>query len=82
METLEQLINSELEWCDIQGLSINMKKTNVMMIKSVEKRTPSLSIVGYKALKYLGIMTDEFLTWKYTISFVSSRISRNYQFSI
>lgn len=56
-----------------------MKKTNVMMIKSVKTRTPSLSqSLGTKhCIKDLGVTTDEFLTWKYPCSFVCSRISRN-----
>ena len=39
---LETLINQELkkvkEWCDINRLSINFKKTNYMIIKSAKKK--------------------------------------------
>jgi len=30
-----------------------------------------------KCIKYLGVMIDESLTWKYRIAFICSRISRN-----
>ena len=53
LETLVRLINSELmkvkKWCDINKLSINMKKTNLMMIKSVKKRTLQ-SLLKYKIM--------------------------------
>ena len=40
---LQNLINHELskvkEWCDLNKLSINLKKTNYMIIKSPKKKT-------------------------------------------
>ena len=88
-----RLINSELmkvkKWCDINKLSINMKKTNLMIIKSVKKKDSAIaikiqnndgtsqSLERKHYIKYLGVMIDEFLTCKYHISFVCSRISRN-----
>ena len=78
------------KWCDINKLSINMKKTNLMIIKSVKKRTAqslliliqnndgtSQSLERKHCIKYLRVMINEFLTWNYHISFVCSRISRN-----
>ena len=42
LKTLEALMNSELEkvkeWCDVNKLSINMSKTNFMIIKSTRKK--------------------------------------------
>ena len=93
LKTLEHLMNSELakvkRWCDINKLSINMGKTNFMVVKSVRKKDIpiSLNIISSdgsiyslerkQCIKYLGVMIDESLSWKYHISFVCSRISRN-----
>ena len=93
LKTLEHLMNSELakvkRWCDINKLSINMDKTNFMVVKSVRKKDIpiSLNIISSdgsiyslerkQCIKYLGVMIDESLSWKYHISFVCSRISRN-----
>ena len=39
----EKLINEELakikEWCDLNKLSINIKKTNYMIVKSLKKKS-------------------------------------------
>ena len=69
-------------------LSINTGKTNFMIIKSAKKDTKiSLNISNSdgsfhalerkQCIKYLGVMIDESLTWKYHIAFICSRISRN-----
>ena len=42
LKELESTMNQELQkvknWCDINKLSINLKKTNFMLIKSVQKK--------------------------------------------
>ena len=60
-----------------------------MIIKSVRKRDMEISLnisnsdgsshalERKQCIKYLGVMIDESLTWKYHIAFVCSRISRN-----
>ena len=80
-------MNSELakvkKWCDINKLSINMGKTNFMIIKSARKRDMEISLNisnSYSfshALERKQCMIDESLTRKYHIAFVCSRISRN-----
>ena len=93
LKSLERLMNSELakikKWCDINKLSINMAKTNFMIIKSARKRNMEISLnisnsdgsshvlERKQCIKYLGVMIDEFLTWKHHIAFACSRISRN-----
>ena len=93
LKSLERLMNSELvkikKWCDINKLSINMAKTNFMIIKSARKRDMEISLnisnsdgsshvlERKQCIKYLGVMIDESLTWKHHIAFVCSRISRN-----
>ena len=93
LKSLERLMNSELakikKWCDINKLSINMAKTNFMIIKSARKRDMEISLnisnsdgssnvlERKQCIKYLGVMIDESLTWKHHIAFVCSPISRN-----
>ena len=64
------------KWCDINKLSINMSKTNFMIIRSARKRDMEISLnisnsdgsshaLGRKqCIKYLGVIIDESLTWK------------------
>ena len=48
LKSLETLMNSELEkvkeWCDVNKLSINMSKTNFMIIKSSRKKDMNIDI--------------------------------------
>ena len=93
LKTLEALMNSELEkvkkWCDVNKLSINMAKTNFMIIKSARKKDMPVNIQIRKNdgtihsldrqdhIKYLGIIIDDSISWKYHISYICSKISRN-----
>ena len=91
---LETLINQELkkvkEWCDINRLSINFKKTNYMIIKSAKKKMANsfkvkmpnkdgseYTLEKTNYIKYLGVLIDDTISWKYHISFIRSRLSRN-----
>ena len=76
-------MNSELakvkRWCEINKLSINMSKTNYMIVKSTRKKDIPISLnirnsdgsfysVEWKqCIKYLGVMINESLSWKYHI---------------
>ena len=93
LKSLELLMNSELkkvkEWCDINKLSINLKKTNFMIIKPQRKKNMNISInitnrdgschslEQKDHIKYLGVMIDSSLSWKYHISYVCAKLSRN-----
>ena len=91
---LESNMNMEFKnvklWCDANKLSINLKKTHFMLIKSAQKRLSipfhiaitdhddnNYSLEQKDHVKYLGVMIDDKLNWKYHISFVCTRISRN-----
>ena len=75
------------ESCDANKLSINMSKTNFMIIKSTRKKDMPVNIqisnsdgtshhlVRKNHIKYLGVMIDD--SWKYLISYICSQISRN-----
>ena len=90
---LQHVMNSEIpkvkRWCNINKLFINTSKTNFMMVKSTRKKDIPISInirnsdgsfyslKRKQCIKYLPVMIDECLSWKYHISFVCSRTSRN-----
>ena len=48
LKTLEHVMNSELakvkRWCEINKLSINMSKTNYMIVKSTRKKDIPISL--------------------------------------
>ena len=74
---LEHVMNSELakvkRWCDINKLSINMSKANLMIVKSIRKKDFPISLNVRKSdrsfysferkqcIKYLGVMIEDSL---------------------
>ena len=85
LNEIEVVMNEEfqniLKFCNANKLSINMKKTNFMLISSpnkvLSKNVRLLNIEQKKCIKYLGIYMDEHLTWKDQITHVTSKISKN-----
>ena len=93
IKSLELQMNLELkkvkEWCDINKLSINLKKTNYVIVKSPRKKNMNVninitnrngschSLERKDHIKHLGVMIDRALTWKYHISYVCAKLSRN-----
>ena len=85
---LETLINVEIkkDWCDINKLSINLSKTNYLIVKSSRKRNHEF-IVNIQSsndtlkrkdvIKYLGAMLDESVFFNYHIAYVCSRMPGN-----
>ena len=91
---LETLINQQLlkvkEWCDINRLTINFKKTNQKKIKSNKKKIADMfkvllpnkdgseyTLEKNHYIKYLGVLIDGTISWNYHLSNTCSRISRN-----
>ena len=70
------------EWCEINKLSINLKKNNYMMVKSRRKKNTNVNIsITHRDgschtldrkdhINYLGVMIDSTLIWKYHISYI------------
>ena len=93
LKSLELQMNLELskvkEWCDINKLSINLKKTNYMIVKPLRKKNTNIiinianrdgschALERKDHIKYLGVLIDSSLTWRYHISYVCSKLSRN-----
>ena len=85
---LEKTVNDELKklslWLNLNRLALNVGKTNFVIFRSPQKssnRNVTL-LMNRKALqqkdhvKYLGVLIDEHLTWKYHINQVALKISR------
>ena len=79
------------EWLTANKLSLNIKKTNFVIFHPYQKRLnyevtlkiynnhthSELALERKDYIKYLGVLIDSHLTWKYHISHVASKISRN-----
>ena len=81
---LETVMNEELKlllnYCTINKLSVNFKKTHFMIITSKRKNIPVINIANVKQksyIKYLGIFLDEHLSWEYQIKHVNNKIAKN-----
>ena len=88
LKELEKTVNEELKklslWLNINRLALNVAKTNFVIFRSTQKIANHnvTLIMNKKALqqkdhvKYLGVLLDEHLNWKYQINQVSLKISR------
>ena len=85
---LSDSINAELnlisDWLALNKLSLNVKKTKMMLFhnrqKNINNLIPRLQLNGapieiVKEFNFLGITFDEFMTWKSHINQISSKIS-------
>ena len=81
---MNQELSNVLTWLSANKLSLNVKKTHFMVFKTKKKKAlnnKSITIDGkeiekVKFTKFLGLVIDEELTWKYHINQVSSKISK------
>ena len=72
------------EWLDVNKLSLNIDKTNFIIFKSPQHS--SLETVNIKIgnqpvkqsryVKFLGVLLDENLSWKYHLSELSKKLAR------
>ena len=88
LEELEKTVNEELKklslWLNINRLALNVAKTNFVIFRSpMKKSNHNVTIImNRKALqqkdhvKYLGVLLDEHLNWKYQINNIALKISR------
>ena len=85
LNELETVVNNELvyvlEYCAVNKLSINFKKTNYMLITSPRKN-PSISITTCdiectKQIKYLGVFIDNHLKWEPHIKHINNELTKN-----
>ena len=84
IEDVENVMNIEIEkifrYCATNKLSINLEKTNFMVITNSNKKVRGIrikNIVKRDFIKYLGIYIDNNLNWEYQIKHVNSKIAKN-----
>ena len=71
-------------WLDVNKLSLNIDKTNFIMFKSPQHTSPesvnikigNLPIKQNCYVKFLGVLLDESLSWKYHLSELSKKLAR------
>ena len=85
---LIKIVNKELrlakKWLDANKLSLNIDKTNYIIFHSSSLNLPSGSdikigkkhIKRVKFVKFLGLLLDEHLSWKYHLSELSKKLAR------
>ena len=84
---LEKIMNKELvklyEWLSINRLSLNISKTNFVIFAPINKRKATVTILINKIaidevqhVKYLGVLIDSQLTFKYHIEEMNKKVSR------
>ena len=88
-KTLETILNKELkavvEWLNANRLSLNVKKSNLLLFhskrKNIDYNSFSIKLNGKKLtpknhVKHLGMFIDNFLSWDEHINELSKKLSR------
>ena len=85
---LQSVVNKELKkvkmWLDVNKLSLNIDKTNFIIFKSPQHFSPETASIKIGNLpvkqtcyvKFLGVLLDENLSWKYHLSELSKKLAR------
>ena len=84
IKDLETVMNNELKnifrYCATNKLSINLKKTNYMIISSKPSAKNRINIFGIEQkeyIKYLGVYINNNLKWTEHIKHVNNKIAKN-----
>ena len=87
-DQLQSLVNRELKkvkmWLEVNKLSLNIDKTNFIIFKSPQHSLPetvSIKIGKFPIkrtcyVKFLGVLLDENLSWKYHLTELSKKLAR------
>ena len=88
MFTLQKIMNRELryvkKWLDANKLALNIEKTNFVVFHSTAKKVHEPVVLKFgrkkisrvKYVKFLGVLLDETLSWKYHLIELSRKLSR------
>ena len=81
-------LNKVFRWFNANTLSLNKDKTKYIFFHNacekdnIPLKLPSLFINDWEikritSIKYLGVLTDEHLTWKEHITVIENKVSKN-----
>ena len=84
---LQNVVNENLasisDWLQANRLSINVKKTNIMIWTPKSKSLPNIdikmdgqSIDVVNEIKFLGVILDDKLSWSKHIQYISNKVSK------
>ena len=83
LQPLETIVNVELsnvyDWLTANKLSLNIKKSNFVIFRPRQKKLNyevNSKVFDYHTNKYLGVLIDENLSWKYRIVHLASKVSK------
>ena len=88
LQTLALIINREIDklyvWLNVNRLSLNISKTNYILFhpynkpmkQNIEIKINGNLISEKEYIKYLGVLIDSTLSWKYQISSLCKKVSR------
>ena len=88
LKLLQQTVNKELKkvkiWLDVNKLSLNIDKTNFIIFKSpqhfssdiIKIKIGNLPVKKTGYVKFLGVLLDENLSWKYHLIELSKKLAR------
>ena len=88
LNQLEKVVNNELKhvkkWLDVNKLALNVDKTNFIIFhsrqhslnKSVNIKIGKEHVKKAKYVKFLGLLLDENLSWKYHLSELRRQLAR------
>jgi hypothetical protein len=83
------MVNVELEkltnWIETNKLSLNIKKSKFMIFSTIRKQfhyIPNIKLDGSSLeqsefFKYLGVLLDRNLSWKFHINVICKKLSKN-----
>ena len=83
---MQKTVNDELKkvnvWFMVNGLSLNVKKTNFIIFCNKKKQTKldlkinNVSIDRVQCTKFLGVYVDEMLNWDFHLNIIQKKISK------
>ena len=83
---LIRVMNCELskisEWLKVNKLSLNVAKTNYILFRPRQKpvtitiTVDNIPVQQAEGIKFLGVLLDQYLSWKYHIYHVAKKVSK------
>ena len=78
---MNEELNHIFQYCDANKLSVNINKTNFMVIISSKRREREIQLIRNikqkTHIKYSGIYIDKNLTWDQQICHVNNKLAKN-----